>query len=769
MDTLSFLQGQPLFAGFSPEKLTELVGLSQIERYKPRDAIITQGDPGWFLGVVLEGEAEALVTDPLGEQRRLGVIGPGGVVGEMSLMTGEPASSDVTALGACQLLLIRQAVFLRFLVDNPQAIRFLSKTIAGRYAEREKGEVESARNGAAAADPYGLDLRTHDPMTILVVNCGSSSLKYSYYDTADERHCLEGQVERIGQTDARHTFRGPRGEGAESLGSTDHAGALRALVATLTHPEHGVLQDPRQLSAIGHRVVHGGDRFSNAAVIDGDVVRAIEEASVLAPLHNPVNLTGIRAAMELFPGVPNVAVFDTAFHQRMPPMAYLYAIPYEYYERDRLRRYGFHGTSHKYVALAAATFLGRRVGELKIISCHLGNGASVAAIDHGRSVDTSMGLTPVEGLIMGTRSGDVDPGLLVHLARREELSADKLDNLINKRSGLLGLSGVSSDMREIQKAAGEGNRRALLALKAFTYRVRKYVGAMLAAMGGADLIVFTGGIGEGSAEVRALATQSLDGIGIALDEEKNRAVRLDLARVADISRADSRTRVLVVHTDESRMIARETIRALGRDKALGIIRNCTTPILIEVSAHHVHLSRPHVEALFGPGHQLKVRSPLSQPGQFACEETVDVLGPKGAVNRVRILGPERKESQVEIAMTEEYALGVDAPLRMSGDLDGTPGITLKGPAGNVVLDKGIICAQRHIHMSPEEALSYGLMDRDVVQVRVAGDRELTFGDITVRVHPAFKAALHLDTDEANAAQIQTGQVGYLVALQHRRH
>ena len=558
-------------------------------------------------------------------------------------------------------------------------------------------------------------------------------------------------------------------DATEKTPRIDHAGALQALVGTLTHPERGMIKDAGQLSAIGHRVVHGGDRFSNAAVIDTEVLKAIEEAAVLAPLHNPVNLIGIRAAMQVFPGVPNIAVFDTAFHQRMPPMAYLYALPYEYYERDRLRRYGFHGTSHKYVALAAATYLGRRVGELKIISCHLGNGASVAAVDHGRSVDTSMGLTPVEGLVMGTRSGDVDPGLLVHIARREGLPPERLNSLLNKRSGLLGISGVSSDMREVQAAAAAGNRRALLALKVFCYRVRKYIGAMLAAMGGADLLIFTGGIGEGSAEVRALTTQGLDGIGIGLDEEKNRAVKLSSSRVVDVSRAEARTRVLVVHTDESRMIARETIRALGRDRVLGIIRNRTTPIPLEVSAHHVHLSRPHVEALFGAGYQLTRRSDLSQPGQYACQETLTLVGPKGQVERVRILGPERKESQVEIAMTEEYALGIDAPIRMSGDLEGTPGLTLKGPAGSAVLDKGVICAQRHIHMSPQEALSFGLMDRDVVQVRVAGDRELTFGDVAVRVHPSFRLALHLDTDEANAAEVKTGQVGILAALQHRRH
>ncbi|MBI4802256.1 MAG: acetate/propionate family kinase [Elusimicrobia bacterium] len=769
METLTFLREQPIFAGVAPEKISEVIGESRIESFKRGDVIIAQGEPGWFLGLMLEGSAEAVMTDQLGERRRLGVIRPGGVAGEMSLMTGEPSCADVVALEPCRMMLMRRDVFTRQLVANPQVIRFLSRTIAKRFAEREKIHIEAARLGAAAQDPYGLDLRAREAMTLLVINCGSSSLKYSLYDTADERRYAQGQIERIGQENACHAFRGPRGEYSQPLGKTDHSGAMKALVAALAHPERGVLRGKELPSAIGHRVVHGGDRYSNAVVIDDSVILAIEETATLAPLHNPVNLLGIKAAMEAFPGVPNVAVFDTAFHMRMPPAAFLYGLPYEYYERDRLRRYGFHGTSHKYVSLTAATSLGKRVGELKIISCHLGNGASVAAIDHGRSVDTSMGMTPVEGLIMGTRAGDVDPGLLVHIARKGGLTHDQLDELLNKRSGLLGLSGISSDMREVLHAAGEGHQRALLALKAFSYRVRKYLGAALAALGGVDALIFTGGIGEGSAQVRALATQGLSGLGIAIDEEKNRNVRLDRSRVAEISGRDSKARVLVVHTDESRMIARETLRALGRDQVSALLHSNPAPIPIEVSARHVHLKPEHVSALFGSAHALTVRGELSQPGQFACEETVNLIGPKGAIQRVRILGPERKESQIEISMTEEYALGIHAPIRMSGDIEGTPGITLEGPKGTLVLDRGVILAQRHIHMSPEEALSYGLMDRDVVQIRVAGERELVFGDVTVRVHPSFRLAMHLDTDEANAAQIKTGQSGVLVSLQHRRH
>jgi acetate kinase len=398
------------------------------------------------------------------------------------------------------------------------------------------------------------------------------------------------------------------------------------------------------------------------------------------------------------------------------------------------------------------------------VSCHLGNGASLCAIDHGRSVDTTMGFTPNEGLIMGTRCGDIDSGVLAFLARTEGMTAAQLDELLNKQSGLLGLSGISSDMREVETAADDGNARALTAMKTFCYRVRKYIGACVAAMGGLDVLIFTAGIGQGSAGVRAAALQGLRCMGIGLDEVRNRAV--DGREIARISTDDSPVTVLVVPTDEERMIARETLRALGRDYLRRVSEACRMqPILIEVSAHHIHLVQEHVEALFGPGHRLTKHADLSQPGQYACKEQLAIVGPKGRIERVRVLGPTRKATQVEIAMTEQFKLGIHPPIRESGDIEGSPGCTLEGPAGSVSIDKGVICALRHIHMTPADALRYGLKDKCSVRIRVPGARELVFGDVRIRVDPNFALAMHIDTDEANAANLRTGAQGFIDGIQ----
>jgi acetate kinase len=477
----------------------------------------------------------------------------------------------------------------------------------------------------------------------------------------------------------------------------------------------------------------------------------------------------IKECLRLMPGVPQVAVFDTGFHQKMPPHAYLYGLPYDFYREDGIRRYGFHGISHKYVALRAAAFLKRNFREMKIISCHLGNGASVCAIDHGLSVDTSMGLTPLEGLIMGTRCGDLDPAAVLHLHREKGLPLEEIDKILNRQSGLLGLSGISSDMREIEAEANKGDERALTAVNAFCYRIRKYVGAYIAAIGGPDVLVFTGGIGEGSAWVRGLACQGLSSMGIRVDTIRNKTVLPGRGEVADISDEHSQVKVLVVPTDEGRMIARDTIQALGyQAMAQAISRREDKKIPIEVSAHHVHLSKDVMDVLFGPGSELSRRSDLSQPGQFACQETINLIGPKGRVERIRVLGPLREKSQVEISMTEEFKLGIKAPIRASGDLAGSPGTTLEGPRGTYRLPEGVICSFRHIHMSPEDALAFGLKDRDMVSVKVEGERTLVFGDVLVRVHPDFRLSMHIDTDEANAANIQTGKEGVLVGVEERR-
>jgi acetate kinase len=376
-----------------------------------------------------------------------------------------------------------------------------------------------------------------------------------------------------------------------------------------------------------------------------------------------------------------------------------------------------------------------------------------------------MGLTPLEGLVMVTRSGDIDPGI-VTLLMRKGLSADQIDALLNRESGLKGLSGLSGDTREIADAANAGDPRAMLAAEAFAYRLRKYIGAYYAALGGLDVLVFTGGIGENAAGVRSMALQDLWGLGILVDAVKNRATQ-SVDGVVDISHPESKVKVLIVHSDASRMIARETIRILGYETITRQLQASQIPIPIGVSAHHVHLSQADVERLFGAGHQLTPRAPLSQPGQFAAEEAVRLVGPRGSIDRVRVLGPARTQTQVEISRTEGYQLGIHAPVRMSGDLDGTPGLILEGTYGQIEAKNGVIYAMRHVHMTPTDAHRLGLQDGDVVRVRAGGERELVFGDVAVRVSPKYHLELHLDTDEANAADLNSGDLAFLESIEKR--
>jgi acetate kinase len=754
-DIVSFLKSRvSLFAGFSEERLAKLVAGSRVVSFEPNEAVIEYGAEVGHLGVVLDGVIAASVMADGGARQELGRVEAAETFGELALMTGDKMPADLIAEARSEVLLIPVSLFQSVIVAEPGAIQHISRTIRGLVKQVLADPAKATAVLRQGDDPYGLKLKGERPERILVINCGSSSLKYTYYDTEDEARNCRGQVERIGLEGTRLVHRGPEQETKRELPKGGFAEALAAMVSALG--------DASEVSVVAHRVVHGGERFTEATLITDGVLAEIEKLSPLAPLHNPVNLAGIREMRRLFPAVPHVAVFDTAFHHTLASYAYLYGLPYELYEKKGVRRYGFHGMSHSYVCLRAAQFLGRQPNELEIVSCHLGNGASLCAVDHGRSVDTTMGFTPTEGLIMGTRCGDVDAGAIAFLAREGE----KIEELINKQSGLLGLSGISSDMREILKAADHSEARALIALKAYCYRVRKYIGAYVAAMGGLDAVVFTGGVGQGSAMVRALALQGLDCMGIRLDEQRNHHAR-GFDETCRISTDDSKVAVLVVPADEERMMAREALRALSRSYITRVIQTQRQePILVEVSAHHVHLCQDHVEALFGKGHQLTPHADLSQPGQFACQEQVTLIGPKGRIERVRVLGPCRKSSQVEIAMTEQFKLGVHPPVRESGDIKDTPGCTLEGPAGSVPLERGVICAWRHIHMTPDDALRYGVRDKSVVRVQVAtGDRELEFGDVLVRVSSSYRLAMHIDTDEANAANVQTGAQGFIKGIQ----
>lgn len=571
-----------------------------------------------------------------------------------------------------------------------------------------------------------------DDMNILVINCGSSSIKYQLRDVDQETVLHKDVVE---------------------LQQGSYESALNDLLKSLTD---------KKIDAVGHRVVHGGEHFADAVVIDDKVIAAIESCVPMAPLHNPSNLAGIHAAMGLFPSIPHIAVFDTAFHASLPRRASTYALDTDLAKKHGIRRYGFHGTSHNYVALQAASYLGRPLSELKIVSLHLGNGASACAIEHGHSTETSMGMTPLEGLVMGTRAGDIDAGAVMTILREEEIDVEALDELLNRQAGLKGLSGVSNDVREIETHAEQGHDRSRLAIAVFAHRVKKYIGAYAATMGGIDAIILTGGIGENSATIRQRVLQRLDFLGLQLDEDRNNDVSLSSSKPTfRISSDLSGVHALVIKTNEELMIARQT-QALVQQQARSNVAN-SPAIPIAVSARHCHLDKETFAILFGADATPTHHADLSQPGQYACKEKINLIGPRNQIDGVRLLGPLRSKNQIEISRTDEFVLGVDAPVRDSGRVKGSAPITIEGPAGRVHLEEGLICARRHIHMHTDDAKRFDVKNKDEVEVAITGGpRDLIFCDVLVRVSPGYKLEMHIDTDEANAAELSRHSNGELV-------
>jgi len=403
-------------------------------------------------------------------------------------------------------------------------------------------------------------------MIVLVLNAGSSSIKYQLFDVIKKQVLAKGLVDKIGMADAALINNRIDGDEVKLEGEIiDHQAGIEYVLGVLISDKHGSIGSLEEIDAVGHRVVHGGESFHSSVLINEQIIRKIEELVPLAPLHNPPNLKGIYAVTELMPETPQVAVFDTAFHQTMPKSAYMYAIPYSLYKKYGLRRYGFHGTSHHYVSKRACEIIGVDYQTQKIITCHLGNGGSITAIKHGKSIDTSMGLTPVEGMIMGTRSGDLDLGVLTYIIDKEELNVQEANTLINKHSGILGISGVSSDMREVERASDDGNNRARLALEMYDYRITKYIGSYAAAMNGVDMIVFAGGIGENADRVREAICKNFGYLGLEFDSEKNKGLR---SKEAVISKPDSKVKVLVVPTNEELVIAEETVKVINSIKDL---------------------------------------------------------------------------------------------------------------------------------------------------------------------------------------------------------
>ena len=402
-------------------------------------------------------------------------------------------------------------------------------------------------------------------MKILVLNCGSSSIKYKLFDMDSNKVIAKGGVEKLGMPGAFLELKLPNGEKVLiEKEMQEHTAGVEFILENLLHPVHGAIKSLDEIDAVGHRIVHGGEHFNQSVLLDEKMLEVIESCNDLAPLHNPANLKGVAAISKTMPKVPQVGVFDTAFHQTMPKYAYLYAIPYELYKKYGIRRYGFHGTSHRYVSKRVCEYLGIKQEGTRIITCHIGNGASIAAVKDGKCIDTSMGLTPLEGCIMGTRSGDIDPGAIIYMMSKLGLDTNGISDLLNKKSGMLGVSGVSSDMREIEDAIVEGNKQCVLAEEMYFYRIRKYIGAYAAAMGGVDIIVFAGGVGENQWNSREFSCEGLDFLGVKIDKEFNRTIWRSTLREAVVSTPDSKVKVVVIPTDEELMIATDTMDILNK-------------------------------------------------------------------------------------------------------------------------------------------------------------------------------------------------------------
>lgn len=574
------------------------------------------------------------------------------------------------------------------------------------------------------------------PPVYLAINCGSSSIKCAVVDPQRGLRLHEAVSEEPGS-----------------------AQALTHLIARMTQAAGAATP----VEAVVHRIVHGGSSFSGPVLVDADVERKLESLAQLAPLHNPPALEALRVARDILPSIPHVLCFDTAFHRTLPRRASSYALPVDRMPSGLdLRRHGFHGLSHAHVMRATARFLGSAPSALRIVSCHLGSGASTCAIEYGSSTETSMGMTPLEGLVMATRAGDLDPGILLEL-QRAGWDVQAIGNLLHRESGLLALAGTA-DMREIEGRAALGHEGCRLALAVFAHRVRKYIGAYVATMGGVDAIVFTGGIGEHSATVRHRCLQRLDFLGAVLDEDRNRDAQVTPeAPVVEISDERSRVKLLVIAANEELEMALQARRLLHPQPESRVA------IRVAVSARHAHLTQQTIDQLFGTGYVLHPQVPLHQPGQFASQETVTLVGPKGRLEGVRLIGPPRAHDQIEVSRSDEFTLGVDAPVRLSGDLHDSPGIAIEGPCGRAQLSSGVICARRHVHLNAAEAARLGVADGDRVSVRVpAGDRHLVFEDVHLRVAGDFALELHLDTDEANAAGLRTGDSVELLLGHERR-
>jgi acetate kinase len=767
----SFLKNSvPLFQSLSERETAALLRESTVTTFEEKEAMIEFGEEGHFIGIIIEGKAEVSIFLDTGLKKQIEALGPGDFFGEMSLMSGDKTVADVVCLTRCKTLLIPHTVLSEILVTHPDLVKAMADIIKARLQTIFPNDRDSLLKNALrkSLDPYGLSLKKPGVgLKVLVLSFSGDELIFSLYDTETGSQVVRGCFKELSSERSFLSFFVGSREKRLPVLNRDLPQVFALLIDTLVKKENALLAKADDIAAVGHHLISGGELFGESTLVNKDV---LGQLALLNPFLQRLNANAVAALTEAQRALPNaqhIAVFDSAFHTTLPSYASLYALPYELAREKGIRRFGFHGISHQYAALKAAQYLNRPYNELEIAVCHLDREASVCAVDHGRSVDVSAGFSPDEGLVTGTSPGSIDPNILFYLSEQAGFTCKEAAILVKEQGGLRGLAGLPPSLKEIEAHAEGGHHRALLAYKLYCYTIRKKIGESQAAMGGLDVLVFTGEFGHASHGVRSLACQGLACMGIRLDEKRNSSL-LMTDDVALVSQPDSPVKILVVRPNRTLMIARETLKALRIDNAAQILKKQENiAVTIEISGHHVHLSKEHIEILFGKGKELEVEHELSQPGQFASKQKVTLVGPKGTIERVRVLGPARSQTQVEIAMTEQFKLGIEPPVRESGDLEGTPGITIEGDAGSVTLAKGVICARRHIHMSQEEALGFGLHDKDVVRVRVSGDRELIFGDVLVRVSPQFKLAMHIDTDEANASHLKNGDIGYIENIQSR--
>jgi acetate kinase len=700
-----------LFKGFPDDKIIEIIENSEVKNYDKNEAVIEYSEEGSFLGVLLEGTAELSVTDNLGNKHILNKLKKADIFGEISLVTGDRTIADVVCTSPCRVLVIPEDVFRNLITTQPDAVKYLSKAVEDQL---ETISYDYQRTGflkeSAEKDPdlFGLKLHTKRQLKLLISKIKDNSILIFFTDTHNQDNNSECIFINVGSDDSVFVFKSKKGEITNKTKISGFSQAFEMLVSQLV--QSGFIDSIEDINSAGHIIPSGGNDFISPVLIDD---KNFEKLKIFSGQENTGNqINSISSLRKLLPGIPHIAVFDSSFYHTIPSYTSLSLI-----KSNETEGFNIHGLVHSYCALKAAKHLKLPYNSLETAICCIDTVSTVCSVDHGRAVD---------------------------------FAKDVFTESFN-----LSIS---------EKNADAGSYVDQLKIKSYCYALKKHIGSAKAVMDGLDVLVFTGDMN--SSNIRSLVCQGLECLGIKLDKELNRKAE-KAGSVFSISAEDSEVKVLFIKEREDIMAAREVLKTIKNRDISGRIDN-KKAITIEVSAHHIHLSKKDLELLYGKDYKLTHDIELSQPGQYACKESVTLTGPKGSIKRVRILAPLRKETQVEIAMTEQYELGIQPPIRESGDLENTPGIIMETENNFLTINKGVICAMRHIHMTPEDALNFGLKDKDLVRVRVEGDRELIFGDVLIRVSPKYQLVMHIDTDEANAANIKSGTIGHIDSIQERR-